>query len=429
MRGVPDPAPVNLDDFEALARQRLPEAIYDFFAGGSGDEWTLGENRRAYDRWTVRPRILRDVARVDCAATVLGRPMAAPILIAPTAFQRLAHPDGELAMGRGAAATGTTMVVSTVSSCTLEEIAETGVPRWFQLYLQRDRAVTEDLVHRAEAAGYTALVLTVDAPVLGRRERDERNHLVFPPDVRMANLQDAELPVAETGSSQPLHFAEMKSVETWDDVAWLRGMTSMPLLLKGVLNGADAARAADAGAAGVIVSNHGGRQLDGARATLDALPEVVGGAGDRLEVLVDGGIRRGVHVLKALALGRARGAGRALAPVGAGRGRGRPACSGSSRCCAKSWRGRWPWPGRPRSRTWTGRSCSRPAGRQTRKERHPAGRPRIVHLPDGAARRVWQHSQPCPASTCTSIPCSPTARSRPARRCSWRASADCPPWP
>ena len=303
MRGVPDQPPVNLDEFETLARQRLPEAVYDFFAGGAGDEWTLGENRRAFDGWVVRPRILRDVARVDCSATVLGQTMTAPILVAPTAFQRLAHPEGELAMGRGALAAGTTMVVSTVSSCTLEEVAETGVPRWFQLYLQRDRPRNEELVRRAEAAGYRALVLTVDAPVLGRRDRDERNHLVFPPDVRMANLQDAELPVAESGSSQPLHFQQMKSVETWQDVSWLRSLTSTPLLLKGVLNGDDAARAADEGVAGVIVSNHGGRQLDGARATLDALPEVVSAAGDRLEVLVDGGIRRGVHVLKALALG------------------------------------------------------------------------------------------------------------------------------
>jgi 4-hydroxymandelate oxidase len=303
MRLVPDQPPVNLDEFEALARQRLPEPFYDFFAGGAGDEWTLGENRRAYERWAIRPRILRDVAAVDCTVTLLGQTMSAPILVAPTAFQRLAHPDGELAMARAAAATGTTMVVSTVASCTLEEIAGTGVSRWFQLYLQRDRAKTEELVRRADAAGYTALVLTVDAPVLGRRERDERNNLVFPPEVRMANLEDGALPVAESGSSQPLHFSQMKAVETWDDVAWLRSLTSMPLVLKGVLNGDDAARAAEAGAAGVIVSNHGGRQLDGSRATIDALPEVVAAAGDRLEVLVDGGIRRGVHVVKALALG------------------------------------------------------------------------------------------------------------------------------
>jgi 4-hydroxymandelate oxidase len=303
MRVVPDQPPVNLDEYEALAKQRLPEAIYDFFAGGAGDEWTLDENRLAYDGWTVRPRILRDVAKVDGSVTLLGQTMATPILVAPTAFQRLAHPDGELAMGRGTRAAGMTMVVSTVASCTIEEIAETGVSRWFQLYLQQDRPKNEELVQRAEAAGYTALVLTVDAPVLGRRERDERNNLVFPAEVRMANLQDAALPVADSGSSQPLHFQQMKSVETWDDVAWLRGLTSMPLLLKGVLNGDDAARAADAGAAGVIVSNHGGRQLDGARATLDALPEVAAAAGDKLEVLVDGGIRRGVHVLKALALG------------------------------------------------------------------------------------------------------------------------------
>jgi 4-hydroxymandelate oxidase len=305
MRLVPDQPPVNLDEFEALARQRLPEPFYDFFAGGAGDEWTLGENRRAYERWAIRPRILRDVAAVDCTVTLLGQTMSAPILVAPTAFQRLAHPDGELAMARAAAATGTTMVVSTVASCTLEEIAGTGVSRWFQLYLQRDRATTEELVRRADAAGYTALVLTVDAPVLGRRERDERNNLVFPPEVRMANLEDGALPVAESGSSQPLHFAQMKAVETWDDVAWLRSLTSMPLVLKGVLNGDDAARAAEAGAAGVIVSNHGGRQLDGVVPTAIVLEKIAAVAAPA-PVLVDGGVRSGRDVLRALCLG-ARG--------------------------------------------------------------------------------------------------------------------------
>jgi 4-hydroxymandelate oxidase len=303
MRGVSDRPPVNLDEYEALARERLPRMTYDFFAGGAGDEWTLRENRLAYDRWVVRPRILQDVSRVDCTATVLGQSMPAPILVAPTAMQRLAHEDGELAMGRGAAAAGTTMVVSTVASVSLEDVASTGVPRWFQLYLQRDRAATEDLVRRAAAAGYTALVLTVDAPTLGRRERDERNEFKVPPEIRLANLGHAPLPDVDTGSSQQQHFADMHAVETWDDVAWLQTLSDLPLLLKGVVTAEGAVRAVEAGAAGIIVSNHGGRQLDGAPATLDALPEVVTAAGDRLEVLVDGGIRRGVHVLKALALG------------------------------------------------------------------------------------------------------------------------------
>jgi 4-hydroxymandelate oxidase len=300
---VSDAPPVNVDEFEALARERLPQMVYDFFAGGAGDEWTLRENRLAYDRWVVRPRVLTDVSHVDCSATVLGTAMDAPILVAPSAFQRLAHPEGELAMARGAAAAGTTMVVSTVASVPLEDVAATGVPRWFQLYLQRDRGLTEELVHRAEAAGYSALVLTVDAPILGRRERDERNRFTVPPEIRMANLRDGTVPSAAAGSSLQQQFAEMHTMETWDDVAWLRGLGSLPLLLKGVVTGEDAVRAAEAGAAGVIVSNHGGRQLDGAPATLDALPEVAAAVGDRLEVLVDGGIRRGVHVLKALALG------------------------------------------------------------------------------------------------------------------------------
>jgi 4-hydroxymandelate oxidase len=299
MRVVPDPSPVNVDEYEELARQRLPKDAYDFFAGGAEDEWTLAENRRAYDRWVVRPRVLVDVSHVECSVTVLGEPMATPILVAPTAFQRIAHPDGEIAMALGAKAAGVTLVASTASSVTMEDIAATGVPRWFQLYLQNDRAITEELVHRAEAAGYTALMLTVDAPVLGRRERDERNGFTIPADVRMANLAGA----AGAGATLQAQFAGMHRVETWDDVAWLRSLSSLPLLLKGVTNGADAVRAADAGAGALVVSNHGGRQLDGAPATLDALPEVVDAAGDRLEILVDGGIRRGVHVLKALALG------------------------------------------------------------------------------------------------------------------------------
>jgi len=296
-------APVNVDEFEALAREKLPHMVYDYYAGGAGDEWTLRENRAAFDRWVFLPRTLVDVSAVDLSTTVLGQPMATPIMVAPTAFQKLAHPDGELAMGRGCLAAGVTLVVSTIATTSLEEVAATGVPRWFQLYVQKDRPLTEEVVRRAEAAGYTALVVTVDAPFLGRRERDERNQFTMPAEIRMANLRDLPVPTAEEGSSLQLQFQLIDPSLSWDDIAWLESLTSLPVLVKGIMTPEDATHALNAGCAGVVVSNHGGRQLDGAAATLDALPAVVDAVGDRGEVLVDGGVRRGQHVLKALALG------------------------------------------------------------------------------------------------------------------------------
>ena len=296
-------APVNVDEFEALAREKLPHMVYDYYAGGAGDEWTLRENRAAFDRWVFLPRTLVDVSAVDLSTTVLGQPMATPIMVAPTAFQKLAHPDGELAMGRGCLVAGVTLVVSTIATTSLEEVAATGVPRWFQLYVQKDRPLTEEVVRRAEAAGYTALVVTVDAPFLGRRERDERNQFTMPAEIRMANLRDLPVPTAEEGSSLQLQFQLIDPSLSWDDIAWLESLTSLPVLVKGIMTPEDATHALNAGCAGVVVSNHGGRQLDGAAATLDALPAVVDAVGDRGEVLVDGGVRRGQHVLKALALG------------------------------------------------------------------------------------------------------------------------------
>jgi len=298
-----DETPVNVDEFEALARERLPQPVYDYYAGGAGDEWTLRENRAAYDRWVFLPRTLVDVSAVDTTTTVLGQTMATPILVAPTAFQKLAHPEGELAMAHGCLAADTTLVVSTIATTALEDVAGTGVSRWFQLYVQKDRPLTEEVVRRAEASGYSALVLTVDAPFLGRRERDERNRFSMPAEVRMANLHDLAVPTAEHGSSLQLQFQLIDPALTWDDLSWLRSLTSLPVLVKGIMAPEDAARAVEAGAAGVVVSNHGGRQLDGASATLDALPAVAEAVGDRGEVLVDGGIRRGQHVMKALALG------------------------------------------------------------------------------------------------------------------------------
>jgi 4-hydroxymandelate oxidase len=294
---------LTVDEFEEAARGVLPRMVFDYFAGGAGEEWTLAENRRAFDRWVLRPRVLVDVAEVDLRTTVLGQEVAFPILLAPTALQRMAHRYGELASARAAASLGTLMVLSTVSTASLEEVASSGARLWFQLYVMKDRDLTAELVKRAHAAGYGALVLTVDAPILGRRFRDDRNRFSLPPGIGMANLEGMGLPESE-GSRLFAFFVERHDASlTWDDVAWLDSLTPLPLVLKGIVRGDDARRAADAGAAAIVVSNHGGRQLDGAPATIDVLSEVIEAVDGRREVLVDGGIRRGGDAMKALALG------------------------------------------------------------------------------------------------------------------------------
>jgi isopentenyl diphosphate isomerase/L-lactate dehydrogenase-like FMN-dependent dehydrogenase len=294
---------IDVDEFEAAARDRLSQMVFDYFAGGSGDEWTLAENRRAFDRWVLRPRILADVSNVDTATTVLGQPVAFPILLAPTALQRMAHRDGELATARATAALGGLMVLSTISTFSLEQVAGAGVSRWFQLYVQRNRKLTAELVRRAADAGYVALVVTADAPYLGRRFRDERNRFALPPGIGLANFPGGTFPQVD-GSGLAAYFrSELDPAVTWRDVAWLRELSDVPVVLKGVLTGEDAALAIEAGASGVVVSNHGGRQLDGVPASIDALPEVVDAVGGRAEVYMDGGVRRGTDVLKALALG------------------------------------------------------------------------------------------------------------------------------
>ena len=304
--------PVSIDDYEQLAKERLDPMVFDYYAGGAGDEWTLAENRAAFRRWVLRPRVLRDVSEVDLATTALGEPVSMPILVAPTAFQRMAHPDGELATARAAAEAGTIMTLSTIASATIEDVAHTdrGAPRWFQLYVYRDRNVTEQLVKRAVASGYRALVLTVDTPVLGLRDRDQRNRFVLPAGVELANLADlgagVKLPHT-SGSGLFAWVAELQDASvTWEDIPWLRSLSPLPIVLKGVLTAEDARLAVDAGAEGIIVSNHGGRQLDGSPATIEVLPEVVEAADGRAEVWMDGGVRRGSDVLTALALG-ARG--------------------------------------------------------------------------------------------------------------------------
>jgi isopentenyl diphosphate isomerase/L-lactate dehydrogenase-like FMN-dependent dehydrogenase len=303
--------PVNVDDFEEAARARLDPGVYGYFAGGAGDEQTLRANVSAFAGWELRPRVLVDVAEVSTATTVLGSEVELPLLVAPTALQRLADPEGELATARGAAAAGTVVTLSTLSSVSPGELAAAapGAPQWFQLYWAKDRGFTKELVESAAEAGQRAIVLTVDLPVAGRRERDLRAGFALPPDLPLPNLP-ARLQREDFHVGLGTIF---DPTITWRDLEWLRSVSPLPLVLKGILTAEDALLAVEHGAEGVIVSNHGGRQLDGVPATLDVLPEVVEAVGGRVEVFLDGGIRRGVDVLKALALGaRAAMSGRAV---------------------------------------------------------------------------------------------------------------------
>jgi isopentenyl diphosphate isomerase/L-lactate dehydrogenase-like FMN-dependent dehydrogenase len=297
--------PLNVWDFEALAAGRLDPGAFEFFAGGAGDEWTLRENVEAFRRWVLRPRVLVDVSEPSTATTVLGHEVAMPLLVAPVAFQRVAHADGEVGMARAARAAGTAMCLSTMATATPAEVAATGVTRFFQLYVFRDEGMTRNLVEQARAEGFTVLVLTVDAPVLGRRERDFRTRFTLPADVSVASLGRGGMTPAET--------TELFSpAVSWKDVERFASWAGLPIVVKGVLTAEDALLACEHGAAGIVVSNHGGRQLDGVPATIDALPEVVEAVDGRVEVLVDGGVRRGADVVRALALGaRAVLAGRA----------------------------------------------------------------------------------------------------------------------
>ena len=288
--------PINLLDYESLARERLQPEIWDYYQGGSDDEVTIQANRAAFARLLLRPRVLVDVSHIDMHTTVLGTPITMPVLVAPTASHKLAHPDGECATARGTGDAGTVMTVSTSATCRVEEVAEaTSGPLWFQLYTHHSLETSAQLVRRVEAAGYRAIVLTVDSPYLGRRERDLRNQFRLSHYISMPNFGNENA----VASSLSRHMTD----NTWETLDWLRSITSLPILLKGILTAEDALLAAERGVDGLVVSNHGGRQLDSAIASIDALPEVVEAVGDRCEVYVDGGIRRGTDVLKALALG------------------------------------------------------------------------------------------------------------------------------
>jgi 4-hydroxymandelate oxidase len=298
---------LNLADYEALARERMQPAAYEYVSGAAADEITLRWNREAYDRVELMPRVLMDVSKLDTRVSLLNHELPFPILLAPCGFQRLVHPEGEEAVARGAGAAQALLVMSSAATTAVEDItkAATG-PLWFQLYVQRDRGFTRELVKRAEQAGAKALVLTVDTPVIGPRNREARSGFSLPPGMELPNLKGAyakENATPHRSMGDGIYSEALDPTLTWKDLDWLLSVAKVPVVLKGILAPGDAERAAGAGVAGVIVSNHGGRNLDTAAATLDVLPQVVKRVGEQLPVLVDGGIRRGTDVLKALALG------------------------------------------------------------------------------------------------------------------------------
>jgi 4-hydroxymandelate oxidase len=299
--------PINLFDFEALAKNKLESMIYDYYAGGAEDEITVHENQDAYHRIRLKYRVLIDVSHRDLSTTVLGQTVSFPVLIAPTAFQRMAHRDGEVATARAAGAAGTIMILSTLSNSAIEEVVAAGCPTWFQLYIYKDRSVTASLVQRAKTAGCEAIMLTVDAPVLGRRERDIRNRFELPSHLSVMNLLPAglqELPQSASGSGLAAYIESvLDPAMTWKDVDWLCSITDLPVLIKGMIHPADALRALEHGVSGIVVSNHGGRQLDTAAPTIEVLSEIVDTIAGKIDVLIDGGIRRGTDVLKAIAVG------------------------------------------------------------------------------------------------------------------------------
>src|SRR6185503_5532788 len=300
---------LNLDSLEPRARERLDPMLFDYIAGGSGDEWTLRESRAAWSRMQIVPRMLRGVANRSLETTVLGTTISFPVLVAPMGFHGLCHLEAEEATARATAAEQTIFCASTVSNCSLEAIGKSSPgPKWFQLYVYRDREVTRELVNRAVAAGFEALCLTVDTPLGGHRERDRRNSLRMPAHLELGNFPQSHTDQhhrgAGPGSALGAYIGSMwDPTLTWDDVEWLRSISPMPVVVKGILAPEDAVLAFDRGAAAVMVSNHGGRQLDSAPAPITMLRAVVDAAGDRGEILIDGGVRRGTDVLKALAIG------------------------------------------------------------------------------------------------------------------------------
>ncbi len=306
------PELVSLSDFEEMAKTKIPHMAWEFFNGAVADEITMRWNKEAYQKIRLKPHILVDVSKLDTRVTLFGQEHSFPILLAPTAYHKLAHPDGELATARGANAANVTLVVSTVATTSIEDIAGVAKgPLWFQLYVQEDKGFTKSLVERAEAAGCKAICLTVDTPISGARNREQRAGFKLAPNLERPNLRGLKINGVDASTAAEGHnpsgggiySAVLDPKLTWKDVEWLRSFMKVPLLLKGVLNPDDADLAVKAGVSGIMVSNHGARNLDTVPATVDALPQVVEKVAGRVPVIVDGGVRRGTDVLKALALG------------------------------------------------------------------------------------------------------------------------------
>eukprot|EP00188_Purpureofilum_apyrenoidigerum_P003356 Plantae.Rhodophyta-Purpureofilum_apyrenoidigerum.ctg34837.p1 GENE.Plantae.Rhodophyta-Purpureofilum_apyrenoidigerum.ctg34837~~Plantae.Rhodophyta-Purpureofilum_apyrenoidigerum.ctg34837.p1 ORF type:complete len:429 (+),score=73.99 Plantae.Rhodophyta-Purpureofilum_apyrenoidigerum.ctg34837:117-1289(+) len=301
-------APVNIAELHARAKAKLTPMVYGYYSSGANDEQTLQDNEEGFRRLRFRPRVLVDVSNANMMTEVLGVRISFPLIVAPTAMQRMAHPEGELATSRAVAKAGTIMGLSSWSTTPLEDVAKEapGAPRWFQLYVYKDREVTKQLVQRAEAAGYKAIALTVDTPRLGRREADIKNQFSLPPHLTMANFTNVKQKGMKNqgGSGLAAYVASLidRSL-SWKDIDWLKSITKMPILAKGVVTAEDTVLAIQHGCAGIIVSNHGARQLDGVVSTIDALEEVVQAAQGRVPVFVDSGVRRGTDIVKALALG------------------------------------------------------------------------------------------------------------------------------
>jgi 4-hydroxymandelate oxidase len=287
-------APVNLFEFEALAKERLPRAEYDYIAGGATDEISVERNRRAFESWALRPRVLTDVSALDLSTTVLGTKVSLPVLLAPCGGHKKAHPEGEFATYRAAAAVGTILAVSANASATFEELARAAAGHlWLQLYCFRDREMTKDWLRRAKEAGYEALCITLDSQWPPKRERNIRNNY--------KQMRGVNFPRTAPGETPRPGGADPKA--TWQDLEWIKSQTDLPIVAKGIMTGEDAELCAKAGADAIIVSNHGGRHLDNTLATIEVLSEAVAANKGRMEVLLDGGIRRGADVVKALALG------------------------------------------------------------------------------------------------------------------------------
>ncbi|NXL44943.1 HAOX1 oxidase, partial [Podilymbus podiceps] len=309
--------PVCIADFEEYAKKFLPKSVYDYYRSGADDQETLADNVAAFSRWKLYPRVLRDVSVMDLSTSALGQKISMPVCVGATAMQRMAHADGETATAKACQAMGTGMMLSSWATSSIEEVAEAAPAglHWLQLYVYKDREVTKSLVKRAERAGYKGIFVTVDTPFLGRRIDDVRNKFQLPPHLSLKNFSSSDLAFSsgkDFGENSGLAVYVADAIDAsvnWEDIKWLRGLTSLPIVAKGILRAEDAKEAVKIGLNGILVSNHGARQLDGVPATvstgalIDVLPEIVEAVEGKVEVFLDGGVRKGTDVLKALALG------------------------------------------------------------------------------------------------------------------------------